>query len=200
MLKSYLNKNRIEAGIDEAGRGCLAGPVVAAAVILPNDFYHPEIKDSKKIDIKKRFELREVIQKEALAFAIGVADEKCIDCINILNATYLAMHQAIEKLNIKPQHLLIDGNRFKNNTSIPHTCVVKGDNTFLSIAAASILAKTFRDEHMMQLHIQFPQYAWNTNFGYGTKKHVEAMNRFGMTEFHRLSFHIKPKQLILNIE
>lgn len=188
MLKKYFDKEKIEAGCDEAGRGCLAGPVTAAAVILPKDFYHPLLNDSKQIAESKRDELRPIIEKEALAYAVVHINHKKIDEINILNASILAMHRAIKKLSIKPELLLIDGNRFKPYGKILHHCIVKGDSKFASIAAASVLAKTYRDDLMQKLHKKHPQYAWNKNKAYPTKAHREAIENFGVSPYHRLSY------------
>jgi ribonuclease HII len=198
MLESYLYNEIIEAGCDEAGRGCLAGPVFAAAVILPKSFKHPVLNDSKKLSLKNRLMLREVIIEEAIAWAVADVDNNTIDQINILNASFLAMHHAVAKLSIQPQHLLIDGNRFKPYPEIPHTCIVKGDSKYASIAAASILAKTFRDEYMDQIAAAFPEYRWSKNKGYGAKAHVEAINKHGLTMYHRRSFHLK-SQLRLDL-
>ena len=198
MLESYLFNELIEAGCDEAGRGCLAGPVFAAAVILPKSFKHPVLNDSIKLSLKNRLMLREVIIEEAIAWAVADVDNNTIDQINILNASFLAMHHAVAKLSIQPQHLLIDGNRFKPYPEIPHTCIVKGDSKYASIAAASILAKTFRDEYMDQIAAAFPEYRWSKNKGYGAKAHVEAINKHGLTMYHRRSFHLK-SQLRLDL-
>jgi ribonuclease HII len=195
MLKPFLNKNTIEAGSDEAGRGCLAGPVLAAAVILPFGFRHAELNDSKQLSRKQREKLRIEIEKEAVDWAVGLSSSVEIDRINILNASFLAMHRAIEKLSIVPEHLLIDGNRFRTYPGIPHTCIVKGDSKFLSIAAASILAKTYRDDLMEKLHLEFPQYHWNSNKGYPTLAHRGAIAKFGTTEYHRMSFRLLDQQL-----
>jgi len=197
MLKSSFSKNQLEAGLDEAGRGCLAGPVVAAAVILPTDYKHKLLNDSKKLSAKQRETLRIEIEKEALAFAVAEVSEKEIDEINILNASFKAMHLAIDKLTTIPELLLIDGNRFKKYKEIPHECIVKGDGKFLSIAAASILAKTYRDDIMTKFSLQYPNYGWEQNMGYGTALHREAIEKFGYTPLHRLSFKLKPKQLEL---
>ena len=170
-LKPFFQENILEAGCDEAGRGCLSGPVVAAAVILPPSFKNDVLNDSKKLSEKKRYELRPIIEKEALAWAVGIVSHTKIDEINILNASFLAMSQAVEKLNIQPEHLLIDGNRFKSELDIPFTCMIKGDARFSSIAAASVLAKTYRDDIMLDLHKEFPFYDWDNNKGYPTKKH-----------------------------
>ncbi|MFC2138960.1 ribonuclease HII [Bacteroidota bacterium] len=194
MLKSYYY-NVIEAGCDEAGRGCLAGPVFAAAVILPKDFSHAVINDSKQLSEKIRNELREEIQEKAISWAIGEANHEEIDKINILNASYLAMHRALEKLSVKPEHIIIDGNRFKKFDNTPHTCIVKGDSKYYSIAAASILAKTYRDDFMMNIHDEFPEYDWLNNKGYPTKKHKEAINADGISTYHRKSYNLYNNQL-----
>ncbi|MBO7203138.1 MAG: ribonuclease HII [Paludibacteraceae bacterium] len=197
MLELYLQKGRIEAGCDEAGRGCLAGPVFAAAVILPNSFQNELLTDSKQLSDKQRYALRPIIEQEALAWAVGIVDEKEIDKINILNASFLAMHKAIDQLSIRPEHLLIDGNRFKPYKTIPHTTIVKGDGKLLPIAAASILAKTYRDDFMKKIHEEFPQYDWNKNMGYPTKAHRNAIKRFGTTPYHRMTFRLLDDQLSL---
>lgn len=197
MLELYLQKGRIEAGCDEAGRGCLAGPVFAAAVILPNSFQNELLTDSKQLSDKQRYALRPIIEQEALAWAVGIVDEKEIDKINILNASFLAMHKAIDQLSIRPEHLLIDGNRFKPYKTIPHTTIVKGDGKLLPIAAASILAKTYRDDFMKKIHEEFPQYDWNKNMGYPTKAHRNAIKRFGTTPYHRMTFRLLEDQLSL---
>lgn len=188
MLQSFHTKGLVEAGCDEAGRGCLAGPVFASAVILPDNFSHPKLNDSKQITEKVRDELRIIIEKQALAWAVVAVSPKEIDEINILNASIIGMHRSLEKLAIKPDHILVDGNRFKPYNFIPHTCIVKGDEKFTSIAAASILAKTHRDEYMQHLHKTYPNYSWNTNKGYPTIKHRAAISDFGTTIHHRLSF------------
>jgi len=188
MLLSNYHANKIEAGCDEAGRGCLAGPVFAAAVILPSDFKNELLNDSKQLSEKKRIYLREVIEKEALAWAVATVDAPEIDEINILNASFLAMHRALDKLSIVPEHLLIDGNRFKPYKSISHHCIVKGDGKYLSIAAASILAKTYRDDFMKRIHEEFPNYAWNKNKGYPTMEHKLAIQKHGFTPWHRKTF------------
>jgi ribonuclease HII len=185
----------IEAGCDEAGRGCLAGPVVAAAVILPQNFYLEGLNDSKKLTHKKRDELRPLIEKNALAWAVATVDHEEIDRINILNASFLAMHRAIEKLKIQPEYLSIDGNRFKAYPQIPHTCVIKGDGKYLNIAAASILAKTHRDEFMLNLSKDYPHYNWQQNKGYPTKAHRKAVLEIGLSPFHRKTFNISDPQL-----
>lgn len=190
-MKTYLKIGVTEAGCDEAGRGCLAGPVFAAAVILPANFTHPLINDSKKLSAKNRETLRKVIESNALDWAVAQVDNVEIDKINILNASILAMHKAIDGLKkTTPEHLLIDGNRFKNYNSIPHTCVVHGDAIYQSIAAASILAKTYRDEFMLNLSSQFPQYKWDENMGYPTKSHRQAIVEHGVTPYHRLSYRL----------
>ncbi len=188
MLCSYYNFDAIEAGLDEAGRGCLAGPVVAAAVILPKDYTHHLLNDSKQLSKIQRNILRIEIERDALAYAVAEASHAEIDKINILKASFLAMHRAVEKLNIRPEHLLIDGNRFTPFPLIPHTCIVKGDTKFLSIAAASILAKTYRDDLMEVLALKFPHYKWQQNAGYPTPFHKKAIKEHGFTPFHRLTF------------
>lgn len=198
MLKSTYSDNYIEAGCDEAGRGCLAGPVVAAAVILPNDYQNTILNDSKKLSEKLRNELKTQIREEAIDYAIGIVSNEEIDKINILNASFLAMHRALDGLKTKPELLLIDGNRFKPYNDIQHKCIVKGDGKFMSIAAASILAKTYRDELMVELAKEFPQYGWEKNKAYATKKHIIAMQKFGQTKYHRKSFHLK-NQLKLDL-
>ncbi len=187
-LQLFLQKGRIEAGCDEAGRGCLAGPVYAAAVILPANFENELLNDSKKLTEKQRYALRPDIESQALAYAVGIVDNNEIDRINILNASFLAMHRAIDQLKVKPQHLLIDGNRFKAYPQIPHTCIVKGDGKFLSIAAASILAKTYRDDCMNALHQEFPRYDWLKNKGYPTLHHRKVILETGITGYHRKTF------------
>jgi ribonuclease HII len=187
-LKPYLDIEQTEAGCDEAGRGCLSGPVFAGAVILPKDFYHPLLNDSKQITEPVRNELRTVIEKEALAWAVAEVSNEKIDEINILNASFLAMHKAIDGLKIKPSFLLIDGNRFKPYHDIPHKCIIKGDAKFAAIAAASVLAKTYRDDYMNKLHIDYPYYGWNQNKGYGTASHRVAIEKHGITIHHRRSF------------
>ncbi len=188
----------IEAGCDEAGRGCLAGPVFAAAVILPDDFENPLLNDSKQLTEKQRNELRLIIEREALAWAVMQVSPQEIDEINILVASILAMHRAVDTLKIRPQHLIIDGNRFKPYHDIPHKTIVKGDGKYLSIAAASVLAKTHRDEYMCRLADEFPQYDWKSNKGYPTKKHREAIKKFGTTSHHRLTFQLLDTQLKLD--
>lgn len=190
MLLPYLHKELIEAGCDEAGRGCLAGAVYAASVILPADYKNELLNDSKKLTENQRYKLREVIERDALAWAVGVVLPEEIDKINILNASFLAMHRAIDRLVLRPQHLLIDGNRFNPYPDIPHTTVVKGDGKYLSIAAASVLAKTYRDDYMNRLHEEYPMYDWKDNKGYPTKKHRDAIHRYGVTPYHRMSFNL----------
>jgi len=190
MLLPYLNKDLIEAGCDEAGRGCLAGSVFAAAVILPHDFKNELLNDSKQLTEKQRYALREIIEKEAVTWAVGIVTPEEIDKINILNASILAMHRAVDQLKVTPEHLLIDGNRFKQYKEIPHTTVVKGDGKYLSIAAASILAKTYRDDYMNRLHEEFPVYDWNNNKGYPTKKHRAGIAQHGTTPYHRMTFNL----------
>jgi len=197
MLQSKIHPNLIEVGCDEAGRGCLAGPVVAAAVILPNDFHHPWLNDSKQVGKSHRNALRDVIEKEALFWAVGVCSHEEIDQINILNASILAMHRAIKKLGTIPEFIAVDGNRFKPYPNIPHQTEVKGDGRFLHIAAASILAKTHRDEIMVRLHQEFPHYGWNQNAGYPTLAHRNAIRTHGITPHHRKSFRLLPEQLRL---
>jgi ribonuclease HII len=199
MLPVQHHNNLLEAGIDEAGRGCYAGPVFAAAVILPADFYHPLLNDSKQVSKDNREVLREVICREALAWSVASVPPAEIDRINILQATYQAMHSAISQLNRRPEMLLIDGNRFAPYPSIPHLCMIKGDAKFAHIAAASILAKTFRDAYMLELHQQHPNYAFDKNKGYGTATHRAAIALYGLTPHHRKSFNILPVQLKLPI-
>lgn len=189
----------LEAGCDEAGRGCLSGPVVAAAVILPEGFYHPLLNDSKQVSKKHRDELKPYIIENAIAWAVGICSPLEIDEINILNASILAMHKAIDQLKIKPEFIAVDGNRFKKYHDIPHATQVKGDARFLNIAAASILAKTFRDEIMEELHLEFPQYAWNSNMGYPTIAHRNAIREFGVTIHHRMTFQLLPRQMKLDL-
>ncbi len=190
MLLPYLQENRIEAGCDEAGRGCLAGAVYAAAVILPPNFKNDLLNDSKQLTEKQRYALRSVIEESALAWAVGIVSPEEIDQINILNASFLAMHRAIDQLKIRPEHLLIDGNRFNPYPNIPHTTIVKGDGKYLSIAAASILAKTYRDDYMNQLHREYPVYDWDHNKGYPTKKHRAAIAEHGISPYHRKSYNL----------
>ncbi|HUX54029.1 MAG TPA: ribonuclease HII [Williamwhitmania sp.] len=199
MLKPYYIENQLEAGCDEAGRGCLAGPVVAAAVILPSNFSNEEINDSKKLSAKKRIRLRAVIEREAVAYSVAVVDAPTIDSINILNASILAMHQALDDLSVRPEFILVDGNRFKKYNHLPHLCVVKGDGIYASIAAASILAKTYRDELMEALHDDYPIYGWSKNKGYPTLTHRQAIHQFGISSLHRKSFSLTNRQLKFNL-
>jgi ribonuclease HII len=197
LLKLCLHTNLIEAGCDEAGRGCLAGPVFAAAVILPKNFKNELLNDSKQLKEKDREQLREVIEKEAVDFAVGVVSNEEIDEINILNASFLAMHRAVDQLKKRPEFLIIDGNRFKAYKKIPHECIIKGDGKYMNIAAASILAKTYRDDFMKKAAQKYPQYGWENNMGYPTIKHRDAIREFGPTPLHRLSFQLLPNQLTL---
>lgn len=199
MLKKYFQKCLIEAGCDEAGRGCLAGPVYAAAVILPHNFQNELLNDSKKLTEEERNVLRPIIEKEAICWAVATASNIEIDSINILNASFLAMHRAISKLIIDPELLLIDGNRFKKYPNTEHKCIIKGDGIYMSIAAASVLAKTYRDDFMLRLHNEFPQYCWNKNKGYGTLKHRNAIIENGFSPFHRKTFNVVNPQLELII-
>ena len=199
MLKSFYNKLLIEAGCDEAGRGCLAGPVYAASVILPKNYKNKWLDDSKKLSDKDRYELRPEIEAKAITWAIGLVDNVEIDEINILKASFLAMHRAVDKLLSKPELLLIDGNRFTPYKNIPHQCIIKGDAKFLSIAAASILAKTYRDDFMKKAAITYPHYSWEQNMAYPTKKHREAIRLYGTTPLHRMTFQLLPKQLSLDV-
>ncbi len=192
MLLPFFDKNQIEAGCDEAGRGCLAGPVFAAAVILPTDFEHPLLNDSKQLSEKQRYEARTIVEAEAIAWAVAQVSPKEIDEINILNASFLAMHRAIAQLDPIPECLLIDGNRFKPYQDLPHHCIIKGDGKYLSIAAASVLAKTYRDDYMMQIHETHPHYDWHKNKGYPTKAHRAAIQAHGATPHHRQSFRLLP--------
>jgi len=198
-LLSYFNKYTIEAGCDEAGRGCLAGPVFAAAVILPPGFKNDLLNDSKKLTEKQRFKLRPMIEKEALAWAVEAVSNIEIDQVNILNASFFAMNRAVQKLKIVPEHLLIDGNRFRTQSEIPFTCMIKGDGRFFSIAAASVLAKTYRDDFMDKIHEEFPNYNWNKNKGYPTKKHREGIKLYGVTKYHRMTFRLLNEQLELDL-
>lgn len=190
MLESYFRKGVVEAGCDEAGRGCLAGPVYAAAVILPPDFHHEMLNDSKQLSEKKRYLLREVIQKEAIAWAVGIVDNQEIDKLNILRSSILAMHRALDDLKTRPEEIIVDGNRFYPYRDLPHTTIVKGDGKYLSIAAASILAKTYRDDFMLQIHQQYPMYQWNKNKGYPSKEHRQAIREYGTCPYHRLTFNL----------
>lgn len=196
MLKSFY-KTSNEAGTDEAGRGCLAGPVTAAAIILPDDFENEMLNDSKLLSEKKRRYLRPILESEAITYGVAHIDHKEIDKINILNASILAMHVSITKLKITPDFIIVDGNRFKSFDKIPHECIVKGDSKFLSIAAASVLAKTYRDDFMTEIHEIYPMYNWKQNKGYPTKEHRDAIRKYGLTEYHRRSFRQLPEQLII---
>lgn len=198
MLKKYLDKLLMEAGCDEAGRGCLAGPVYAAAVIFPKKFKNNLLNDSKKLTDKQRKSLRPIIEAEAISWAIGIVDEKEIDEINILNASFLAMHRAIDGLSLVPESLLIDGNRFNKYKNIPHTCIIEGDGKYLSIAAASVLAKTYRDDFMDELHLKFPVYNWSSNRAYATLEHRQAIIQYGSCVHHRKSFTLLSESLSAN--
>ena len=198
MLLNNLRKGTVEAGCDEAGRGCLAGPVFAAAVILPDDFANELLNDSKKLTEKQRYGLRPIIENAAISWSVGICDHYEIDKINILNASINSMHKALDNLSVVPQHIIIDGNRFKTYKNIPYTTVVKGDGKYLSIAAASILAKTYRDDFMLELHKKYPEYGWNQNKGYPTIFHRKALSLFGITPFHRKSFKLFEPQLDIN--
>ncbi len=197
MLETSFQNRVVEAGCDEAGRGCYAGPVFAAAVILPTDFYHPLLNDSKQVTKKDRNTLRQIIEAQAISSAVAMVSNQEIDEINILKASFKAMHLAIDKLSVTPALLLIDGNRFTSYPKTEHRCIIKGDGMYANIAAASILAKTYRDAYMADLHQQFPMYDWLNNKGYGTAKHRKAIEEFGVCEHHRLSFNILPKQIVL---
>lgn len=198
-MKSQFSLNKIEVGCDEAGRGCLAGPVFAAAVVLDESFENEWIKDSKKLTEKKRNELRFVIEKNALAWSVAFVDVNEIDEINILNASILAMHRALDALTIDFEHIAVDGNRFKDYKKIESTCIIKGDSKFQNIAAASILAKTYRDDYMKKIHEEFPAYNWSKNKGYPTKEHRNAIEKLGPCKYHRLSFSLLPKQVKLDL-
>ena len=201
MLKNAYYMNKVEAGCDEAGRGCLAGSVFAAAVILPPDYENELLNDSKQLSEKKRYLLRSMIQKDALAWAVGVVTAEEIDKINILNASILAMHRALDALSIRPEAIIVDGNRFKPYNDVPHTTIVKGDGKYLSIAAASILAKTYRDDYMKAIAEEFPQYDWRSNKGYPTKKHRAAIKEYGISPYHRKSFTLlPPEELSIDFE
>lgn len=198
-LKKFYLENCVEVGTDEAGRGCLSGPVVAAAVVLPEDFEHPLLNDSKQLTEKQRNQLRPFIEENALAFGVAFISEEKIDEINILQASILGMHQSIEKLSITPEHIIVDGNKFKPFKDIPYTTVIKGDAKFMSIAAASVLAKTYRDEFMENIDKEFPNYLWKKNKGYPTKQHRDAIRAHGATKYHRKSFKLLPEQLKLDL-
>lgn len=199
MLQAFFQKDLVEAGCDEAGRGCLAGPVFAAAVILPQDFYHPLLNDSKQLTEAQRYELRPVIEREAIAYAVADLCNKQIDKLNILKASFKAMHIAIRKLSQQPQLLLIDGNRFTPYKRIPHQCLIQGDARFASIAAASILAKTYRDDRMKELHEKYPRYNWNENKGYATREHQQALVKHGPCRYHRTSFRLDYSQPLVEV-
>ncbi len=199
MLLPYHQTQLLETGCDEAGRGCLSGPVYAGAVILPHDFHHPLLNDSKKLTEAQRLLLRPIIEREAIDWAYAFATHEEVDSINILNASFLAMHRAISKLKHEPELLLIDGNRFKKYPNADHKCIIGGDGLYASIAAASILAKTYRDDFMLDLHIKYPHYSWNLNKGYGTQKHRDAIVQFGLSPFHRKTFRLLPTQLELEL-
>ena len=195
MLKNRFSKSEFEVGIDEAGRGCIAGPVTASAVILPKGFNNKYLDDSKKLSEKKRLELKIIIEKEAVDYSVFFINAKIIDKINILNSTFKAMHGALNNLKTQPNFILVDGNKFIQYNDIPHKCIIKGDGKYQNIAAASILAKTYRDDYMKKLHSKYPEFGWNTNKGYGTKFHMDMINKHGKTDFHRKSFNIKELQL-----
>ena len=201
MLESCYYKGKVEAGCDEAGRGCLAGSVFAAAVILPEGYQNELLNDSKQLTEKKRYQLREMIERDAVAWAVGIVTPEEIDQINILNASILAMHRALDQLKVRPEAVIVDGNRFKKYKDLPHTTIVKGDGKYLSIAAASILAKTYRDDYMNRLAEEYPPYDWKSNKGYPTKKHRDAIRQFGITPYHRKTFNmLGDGQLSLNFE
>ena len=190
MLKHYYEQGRVEAGCDEAGRGCLAGSGYAAAVILPPDYHNERLNDSKKLTARQRYALRQDIERDAVAWAVGVVTPQEIDQINILNASILAMHRALDQLQVRPEAIIVDGNRFKPYRDLPHTTIVKGDGKYLSIAAASILAKTYRDDEMVRLAQEYPDYDWQHNMGYPTRKHREAIRQHGITPYHRRTFNL----------
>jgi ribonuclease HII len=192
LLKAYYQEGFVEAGCDEAGRGCYAGPVFAAAVILPEGFFHPLLNDSKQVSVNDRNELRVHIESNALAYGVAMVDHEEIDRINILKASFKAMHLALDQLKVTPRLLLIDGNRFTRYKRVAHRCIIQGDAIYASIAAASILAKTWRDAYMRQLHEEFPHYSWDSNKGYGTREHRDAIEKFGLCKYHRKSFNIAP--------
>ncbi len=200
MLELKYKTDCIEAGCDEAGRGCLAGPVFAAAVILPDNFSNPLLNDSKQLTEKQRKKLRPIIEQEAVAWAVAQVDNHEIDRINILNASILAMHKALDALSVRPEHIIVDGNRFKQYDTIPHLCIIKGDGRYMSIAAASVLAKTHRDEYMQKIHQEYPNYNWQKNKGYPTADHRNAIAQFGITNYHRSSFNLIDKQYKLEFD
>ena len=199
MLASNFSGFSLEAGTDEAGRGCLSGPVVAAAVILPIDFTHPFLNDSKQLSGKKRAQLRPFIEENALAFAVSFVWQDEVDKINVLQASITGMHRSIEMLQIEPEYIIVDGNKFNSYRDIPHKTIVKGDAKYLSIAAASVLAKTYRDEYMEKIHKEFPMYNWKKNKGYPTKEHRNGIRKFGITKYHRKTFKLLPEQLTLEL-
>jgi ribonuclease HII len=199
MLRNYYLTQNLEAGTDEAGRGCLAGPVTAAAVILPENFINEILNDSKQLSEKTRERLKPIIEEQAISFAVTHLEPFVIDEINILNASIKAMQESVLKLSPKPEYIIVDGNRFKPVLDIPHSCIVKGDTKFMSIAAASVLAKTYRDEYMNQIHEEFPMYNWKQNKGYPTLEHREAIRKYGVTKYHRMSFRLLPEQLKLEL-
>ena len=200
MLEPYYHSGVIEAGCDEAGRGCLAGPVYAAAVIMPPDFRNDILNDSKQLTEKKRYQLREIIEREALAWAVGIVDNHEIDEINILRASILAMHRALDQLKVRPEEVIVDGNRFYKYRNLPHTTIVKGDGKYMSIAAASILAKTYRDDFMLKIHKEYPLYHWDKNKGYPAKVHREAIRQYGTTPYHRMSYNLLGDSLQLEFD
>ena len=201
MLESHYYEGKIEAGCDEAGRGCLAGSVYAAAVILPEDYQNELLNDSKQLTERRRYQLREIIERDAVAWAVGIVTPEEIDKINILNASILAMHRALDQLKVRPEAVIVDGNRFKPYQKLPYTTIVKGDGKYLSIAAASILAKTYRDDYMNRLAEEYPQYDWCSNKGYPTKKHRDAIRQFGITPYHRRSYNLLgTEELTLDFE
>ena len=200
MLEPYYHSGVIEAGCDEAGRGCLAGPVYAAAVIMPPDFRNDILNDSKQLTEKKRYQLREIIEREALAWAVGIVDNHEIDEINILRASILAMHRALDQLKVRPEEVIVDGNRFYKYRNLPHTTIVKGDGKYMSIAAASILAKTYRDDFMLKIHKEYPRYHWDKNKGYPAKVHREAIRQYGTTPYHRMSYNLLGDSLQLEFD
>lgn len=199
MLATNYSDFSLEAGTDEAGRGCLAGPVVAAAVILPKGFKHPFLNDSKQLSEKKREELRPIIEENALAFGVSFVWQEEVDKINVLQASITGMHRAIEMLKTQPEYIIVDGNKFRDYRGIPHTTIVKGDSKYLSIAAASVLAKTYRDEYMAKIDLEFPMYKWKKNKGYPTKEHRNGIREFGITKYHRKTFKLLPEQLKLKL-
>lgn len=199
MLKLNYSKHKLEAGTDEAGRGCLSGPVVAAAVILPENFQHSFLNDSKQLSEKKRQEIRPYIEEHALAYAVAFVDHEEVDKINVLQASITGMHRSIEKLFIQPEFIIVDGNKFKDYKKVPHQTIIKGDAKFMSIAAASILAKTYRDEYMQKIHKEHPEYNWKKNKGYPTKEHRNAIREFGITQYHRKTFKLLPEQFKLKL-